>query len=127
MNRNYNLFKLYRSVILAICALAVFPSIAVSASPEIAKSQAYEFAMYPTIKCGECIVYKNVSISDLKKGDIVVYIDASSGRKICHRVDSIEGEGIWTKGDNNRFRDRRVVSKMNLLGLVTHVDGRSVL
>lgn len=128
MNKRNKLMESYHFMILAITlpSIAVFASTNIQDCAQITKSQTFEFSMCPTIKYGACIAYEDVSIGNLKKGDIVVYIDFESGEKICHRVESIEGESIWTKGDNNRFRDRRIISDTNLLGLVTHVDGRSV-
>jgi signal peptidase I len=112
-------------MIASVCSMSANSSQSAT-SPKFFRSQLHGVSMHPTIKSGEYIVYQSVSIEELKPGDIIVFIDRRSGEKICHRVDSIESGLIKAKGDNNRFRDRGMITSENLIGRVTHISGQSV-
>jgi signal peptidase I len=90
------------------------------------KSQLYGYSMYPTIKSGEFIFYKTASVTEIAEGDIVIFKDRKTGERVCHRVTAVVEGKLKTKGDNNRFSDRGFISNSNLLGVVTHVNGKSV-
>lgn len=61
---------------------------------------------------GSFIITKNVSFSNIKVGDIVVYSD--QGILIVHRVVEINEDGsLITKGDNNNSIDSVLVTKDN--------------
>jgi signal peptidase I len=95
-------------------------------SAKFYKSQLYGYSMYPTIKSGEYIFYKTADVAEVSEGDIVVFTDRKTGERVCHRVTAIMDGKLKTKGDNNRFSDRGFISNQNLLGVVTHVNGKSV-
>jgi len=122
LSRNIALLTVITSLLLSVTVGAN----AAYGEPPVVRSQLHGFSMYPTIKSGEFIVYRHTSVSDLKTGDIVVFVDTVSGERVCHRVVEIEDGKIKSKGDNNRFRDRGCISDSNLLGKVTHISGRSV-
>lgn len=123
--------NLFRYVFLLLCVNSIAPitsqASALSASePAVVRSQLHGFSMYPTIKSGDYVVYRKTQFSNLKPGDIVVFVDTSTGERVCHRIVEIEDGRAKSKGDNNRFRDRGFISDQNLLGKVTHIGGRSL-
>lgn len=69
-------------------------------------------SMEPTIPTGSlCIVSTRVEYEDIKLGDVVVYIRASDGKRIIHRVIEITEDGMVTKGDANNRDDGVSVTK----------------
>jgi signal peptidase I len=116
---------LMRVAMMLLCAWAMMGQPLDAAS--YTRSKLHGFSMFPTIKSGESILYKKVPIEVIREGDIIVFRDQVTGGQVCHRVDAIDPTGtIKTKGDNNRFRDRGLITSENLIGLVTHINGESV-
>ena len=80
-------------------------------------------SMVPTIKVNDGVFVKRHN--NFKIGDIITYesIDHTINLPITHRIVSIEeadnGSKVFrTKGDNNGFVDKAVVSNDNILGKV---------
>jgi len=124
--KNSSRLILLFSVFVGLFSVSSLSVQAANAEPAVVRSQLHGFSMYPTIKSGEFIIYRKAYVSQLKPGDIVVFIDSVSGERVCHRVVEVEDGAVKSKGDNNRFRDRGMISDNNLLGKVTHIGGRSV-
>ena len=61
-------------------------------------------SMEPTIHVDDVIIVKKVdSLSDLKEKDIVTYLGKEgefAGKTVTHRIQRIEGDKIFTKGDS---------------------------
>ena len=69
-------------------------------------------SMEPTIPTGSlCIVSTRVDYEDIELGDVVVYVRASDGKRIIHRVIEITDDGMVTKGDANSRDDGLSVTK----------------
>jgi signal peptidase len=82
-------------------------------------------SMWPTLKRGDLVVIKGVnSVDDIQVGDIVAYESDEAGF-VIHRVVSIEGENITTKGDANAAEDEPISSDQ-LIGKVLELGGRMV-
>ncbi|MBO7078433.1 MAG: signal peptidase I, partial [Bacilli bacterium] len=59
--------------------------------------------------------------TDTKEGDVISYISESS--VVTHRIVSIEGDKIVTKGDANNANDEPIERK-DVIGKVVHVAAR---
>ena len=69
-------------------------------------------SMVPTIPTGSlCVVTTRADYEDIEVGDVVVYIRASDGKRIIHRVIEITEDGMVTKGDHNSIDDGLSVTK----------------
>lgn len=76
-------------------------------------------SMSPTIKKGDLVVAKEIDISSLKVGDIIVFDDLEQNITITHRIIGIKENDaskieIQSKGDNNDSKDQTLVTKENL-------------
>ena len=80
-------------------------------------------SMEPTIMTGDLIVYRTCNYSDIKEGDIIVFIAGKSfpefiqGQNVVHRVKEVTEKGLVTKGDNNDGQDGDLVTEDTLRGL----------
>jgi signal peptidase len=74
--------------------------------------------MYPTLKVGSLIYYKNIDINDYNDGDILVY--RLNEHIISHRIVEINNDYFITKGDNNNVVDSNKVVYSQLLGKGTN-------
>ncbi len=76
-------------------------------------------SMYPAIKAGDSIIFKDVSYDEVLVGDIIVYKSSegeTKGLYIVHRVIEIRADGIIVKGDNNPIADDEIVTESKLIG-----------
>lgn len=93
--------------------LVVFICLALSLS--IGFGRVKTDSMEPAIEVGSIVFYSKVFSADsIEVGDIVLFKD-SLGRVICHRVLSIEGDFLVTKGDALSEADPKI-SKEELVG-----------
>lgn len=72
-------------------------------------------SMEPTFKTGSVIYYREVSLNELKVGDIITF-NTKSNSFVSHRIVSIEGNLIETKGDANNSPDVNKVQFDDVLG-----------
>lgn len=72
-------------------------------------------SMYPYLKVNDIIVVK--SRKNYKVNDVVTYIDGKS--YITHRIISIDGDEIITKGDANNTEDKPIIQK-KIIGKVIY-------
>ncbi len=78
-------------------------------------------SMEPTFKKGDLVLMQDILIRP-KVGDIIIFPDPQNSRvgsqplTITHRIESISGDGIKTKGDNNPYIDSWSVSRKIILG-----------
>jgi signal peptidase len=78
-------------------------------------------SMEPTFKKGDLVLMQDILIQP-KPGDIIIFPDPQNSRvgsqplTITHRIESISGDGIKTKGDNNPYVDSWSVSRKMVLG-----------
>ena len=70
-------------------------------------------SMEPTIHIGDMIVIDTKSV-DYQENDIVTFYDVN-GSFVTHRILSINGEDMITKGDNNNTEDEPIPRK-NIVG-----------
>lgn len=64
-------------------------------------------SMLPTLEAGDLVVIQGVSFTDLHVGDVIVYNPpcSATGSSVIHRIVSISGNGVVTRGDNNPSTD----------------------
>lgn len=80
-------------------------------------------SMAPTFSDGDVVLWKEVdNIAELEVGDVIIFNHPTRpGREnISHRIVEIEGDRIWTAGDNSG-EDRHPVTEEDIKGLVVGV------
>ena len=79
-------------------------------------------SMVPTIEINSLCIMKNVDISKVELGDIIVYRNPENGRNIIHRVigiaDGENGRYLTMKGDANYREDRYRVDSNMFIGKI---------
>lgn len=82
------------------------------------------FSMEPTIANGSWVIVDHaVKIEDVKVGDVVLFIDLNTKKKVCHRVQRKQASDLLVvRGDNNRFRDPILIGRMAYRGVVVRSD-----
>ncbi len=78
-------------------------------------------SMEPTFEKGDLVFMQNILVKP-QVGDIIIFPDRSNTKvsnrplTITHRIVSIDGNNIRTKGDNNPSMDSWTISRKELLG-----------
>ena len=62
-------------------------------------------SMRPTVSPGDLAITQGVPESSLQVGDVIVFTPPSEARPVLHRIASLEGDVITTKGDANSVAD----------------------
>ncbi len=62
-------------------------------------------SMRPTVSPGDLAITQGVPVSSLRVGDVIVFTPLSEARPVLHRIASLEGDAITTKGDANSVAD----------------------
>lgn len=82
-------------------------------------------SMYPTLKINDLIIVKEVDPSTLTVGDIIVFRSPlNPDDRIVHRIYEIinyDPPAFRTKGDNNKYPDRWIVTDSMVIGKVIMV------
>jgi signal peptidase I len=79
------------------------------------------FSMHPFIKDGDTIVIEPKKATELRIGDIVLYMD-QSGHHIIHRLIRKDiSSGLITQGDNLTYSDKPVQAE-HALGRVIEIE-----
>jgi signal peptidase len=79
-------------------------------------------SMNPTLRSGDGLRIKPYDGKEIRCGDVIVFIPLGDGRKITHRVISVDSQGTRTKGDNNTQVDPFVLSPDNIIGRVVYAQ-----
>ena len=108
MKRKFSIFSLIEVLVILLLILIV-GSLAIG----------YRFynvmsgSMLPTIPVGSiCVI--NTNETNYEVGDIITY--NRNGEVITHRIEGIEGEEIFTKGDANQSVDASTILHQNIIG-----------
>jgi hypothetical protein len=75
--------------------------------------------MLPTMRTLDQVYV--TSDNRFRPGDVILFTDPGSGRKIAHRVLSVKKDRVVTRGDNNRFPDSSVIGPEKVMGRVISV------
>jgi signal peptidase I len=62
-------------------------------------------SMQPTLSAGDVAVTQVVPTDSIRAGDVIAFVAPGSGRILLHRVASLEGGVITTRGDANSVDD----------------------
>jgi signal peptidase len=62
-------------------------------------------SMRPTMSPGDLAITQGVPVSSLRVGDVVVFTPPNETQAVIHRITSLKGDVITTKGDANRVGD----------------------
>jgi signal peptidase I len=82
-------------------------------------------SMTQTFKKGDYLFFKNISITALYCGDVIVFNcqNSEENKKQCvHRIIGKSNKNLITRGDNNPKNDEDPVIEENLVGKVTHYE-----
>jgi len=82
-------------------------------------------SMAGTFRESDRIKIEKNRISEIKIGDVAIFISPMEGEKethCVHRVVSLTEKGFYTRGDNNPKNDEEPVTEENLIGKVTHYE-----
>jgi len=83
-------------------------------------------SMVPTFRPGH-LLYLRPDASDISPGDVIVFDNPSGNNYTVHRVVSISGGGLITRGDNNRLTDLVPVLPDHLVGRVEMLEDQGRL
>jgi signal peptidase I len=79
-------------------------------------------SMQPTIKVGATVSYEQVSFSELKVNDIIVFKRPGDNALIIARITRILTEGLEAKGDNNHDPYPYNITATEYVGKITRID-----
>lgn len=108
-------------LIASVFVYALIESKITGDSPQLAGRQFYivvSGSMEPVIARGSLLVVKPVDPSELKREDVITFIDpADPVRVVSHRImDVVAGGSFITRGDANNTDDPKPVPAENILG-----------
>jgi signal peptidase len=95
-------------------------------------------SMRPAAQPGDLAITEGVPTDSLRVGDVIVFTPPSEARPVLHRIASLEGHAITTKGDANSVVDPwhltlqgatqyRLVLVVPLLGSLTELRGAALI
>jgi signal peptidase I len=62
-------------------------------------------SMRPTVSPGDLAITQGVPMSSLRVGDVIVFTPPTETQSVIHRIASLDGNVITTKGDANSVAD----------------------
>jgi len=75
-------------------------------------------SMNPTLKTLDVIIVSPYEGDQIQPGDVILFSPPGSNDKVVHRVISISGRGLVTRGDNNNVMDSWTLSPDRVVGRV---------
>lgn len=78
-------------------------------------------SMNPTFRAGDLLEVVPCEVSELGRGDVIVFIPPGGSRKVTHRIVSAGPEGILTRGDRNNRVDDYLLKQENITGCVRKI------
>jgi signal peptidase len=107
---------------LITCLIAVLAAILVPRFTGLQFDPVVGHSMEPTIVDGALVAIGQIDPAQIKVGDIIGFGLPEIDMRVCHRVIGIvqtdDGYGFVTKGDNNPEPDDWVISPQNVFGKV---------
>ena len=117
LNKNLLIIPLVVAVLVLIFPFVVFFGDSIMVTTTI--------SMLPVLKPNDMIIVKQVSIDEIKEGDIIAFDSHQKMGIIAHRVIEVfEKDGqtvVDTKGDNNEKPDPWYVTDDDLIGIVENI------
>ncbi len=77
-------------------------------------------SMHPTLRAGQILDIAPYEGKEVRRGDVIVFNPPGKDTFVIHRVVSVHGSAIRTKGDNNQEIDPWVLSPEHIVGKVTY-------
>jgi hypothetical protein len=77
--------------------------------------------MNPTLKTGDLLHLAPYGKQAIRRGDVIVFRHTARANAVTHRVVTIFGDVLETRGDNNDGIDPWMVSRDSVLGRVTSI------
>ena len=75
-------------------------------------------SMEPQYKTNSIVIIKKVDYKEIEVGDVISFRPPSLSNNLAfHRVIEIKDEGFVTKGDNNEFADRDIITEKEFIGI----------
>lgn len=100
-------------ILLAVAGLTVVSGINIPGNYKMMAVQSG--SMEPTIKTGSIVVVKPEK--DYKVGDIITFKDLNKSKTtVTHRIASVSGQFVTTKGDANKTADTDLINKSQIVG-----------
>jgi len=79
-------------------------------------------SMNPLLTTPDVLHVRPYNGAEIRRGDVVVFPSPDGDCKVVHRVVSINGEEIRTKGDNNGHPDAWVLRREHIIGRVDWIE-----
>jgi signal peptidase len=79
-------------------------------------------SMNPLLTTPDVLYVKPYRETEVCRGDVVVFPSPDGGCKVVHRVVSVNGKEIRTKGDNNGHADSWVLKRESIIGRVDWIE-----
>lgn len=79
-------------------------------------------SMNPVLTSPDVLYVRPYNGRRVKVGDVVVFTSPEIGCKVVHRVVSVDGDEIRTKGDNNTLVDSWVLKRQDIIGRVEWIE-----
>lgn len=83
-------------------------------------------SMSPTLEVKDLVLIQNLEI-DPKPGDIIMFETKEASMPVIHRIYSISGNEIRTKGDAVQFADNWIVKKDQIQGQAVLFQGKPII
>lgn len=83
-------------------------------------------SMSPTLEVKDLVLMQDLKI-DIGKGDIVMFETKEANMPVIHRVYSVQGKAIRTKGDASQLVDDWVIDKNQIKGKAILFQGKPVI
>ncbi|MCD4735757.1 MAG: signal peptidase I [Bacteroidales bacterium] len=83
-------------------------------------------SMSPTLEVKELVHIQNLEI-DPKQGDIIMFETKEATMPVIHRIYSVSGNEIMTKGDASELTDKWILNKEQIKGKAILFQGKPII
>jgi len=122
------------SALLLAAAAAVLAVVVVARAADLRFQAVLSNSMLPTAAAGDLAVTQPVDVDSLVVGDVIAFFPPGGERAVLHRITSINGGTVTTRGDANAVDDPwratlsghvayRLIAVIPLVGWLTTVRG----
>jgi len=97
--------RLFNNGLLVVAGVAVLAGGIAFRMADLHVQPVLSGSMRPTVSPGDLAVTEGVPTSSLRVGDVIVFMPPDGSKPVLHRIASLEGDVITTKGDANTVAD----------------------
>ena len=83
-------------------------------------------SMSPTLEVKDLVLMQNLKI-DPQQGDIIMFETKEARMPVIHRIYSVSGNEIWTKGDAVELADDWILKKEQIQGRAVLFQGKPII